>query len=147
MMYYNNKYDINFIFISGLSWNLWLSEYTKGIKKWRMPSSGMLRRVALVRTDVSKETETPVLTRATWHNIPEDGILHSHRHENLKSYRIKKCLYYSASIRTLLYMVTQWMRKLCLPYATLISVQQCQLTACNLSGNRRQWMKPDISAW
>jgi hypothetical protein len=27
-----------------------------------------------------------VLTRATWDNIPEDGILHSHRHENLKSY-------------------------------------------------------------
>jgi hypothetical protein len=27
-----------------------------------------------------------VLTRATRHNIPEDGILHSHRRENLKSY-------------------------------------------------------------
>jgi hypothetical protein len=31
-------------------------------------------------------SETMVLTRATWRNIPEDGILHSHRHENLKSY-------------------------------------------------------------
>jgi hypothetical protein len=39
---------------------------------WRMPSSGMLRRVALVRT--------------TWRNIPEDAILHSHRRENLKPY-------------------------------------------------------------
>jgi hypothetical protein len=29
---------------------------------------------------------TLVLTRATWHNFPEDGILHSHRLENLKSY-------------------------------------------------------------
>jgi hypothetical protein len=37
-----------------------------------MPSTGMLRRVALVRT--------------TRRNIPEDGILHSHRRENLKSY-------------------------------------------------------------
>jgi hypothetical protein len=80
-----------------------------------MVSSGMLRRVALVRTDVSEElsasfikvtiigelettlavtsnrrtlssSETSVLTRATQHNIPEDTILHSHCRENLKSY-------------------------------------------------------------
>jgi hypothetical protein len=101
-----------------------------------MPSSGMLRRVAHVRTDVSEElitsiirvtrigelgtlavtsrdvllllvavnvvssspifvtlmmealcsSETSVLTRAIQRNIPEDGLLHSHRHENLKSY-------------------------------------------------------------
>jgi hypothetical protein len=62
----------------------------------------MLRRVALVRTDVSEErsapfiratrigelssSETSVLTRATRRYIPEDAILHSHRRENLKSY-------------------------------------------------------------
>jgi hypothetical protein len=59
----------------------------------------MLRRVVLVRTDVAEEpilvtlmmdspssSETPVLTRATRRNIPEDTILHSHRRENLKSY-------------------------------------------------------------
>jgi hypothetical protein len=33
-------------------------------------------------------SETWVLTRATRRNIQEDGILHSHRHENLKSYII-----------------------------------------------------------
>jgi hypothetical protein len=44
----------------------------------------MLRRVALVRTDVSEE-----LTRATQRNIPEHVILHSHRREKLKSYIVK----------------------------------------------------------
>jgi hypothetical protein len=50
-----------------------------------MPSYGMLRRVALVRTDVLSKgrllQESHV--RGT---IPEGGIFHSHRHENLKSY-------------------------------------------------------------
>jgi hypothetical protein len=80
-----------------------------------MVSSRMLHCVALVRTDVSEElsmcwllvtanvvpsspilvtlmkealssSETSVLTRTTWRNIPEDTILHSHHREILKSY-------------------------------------------------------------
>jgi hypothetical protein len=97
-----------------------------------MMSSGLLRHVALVRTDVSEEpgasfirvkkyqlvflrsvrrllvaacvvpsspifvtlmketpgsSKTSVFTRATWRNNPEDIILHSHRRENLKSFK------------------------------------------------------------
>jgi hypothetical protein len=33
-------------------------------------------------------SETSVLTRAAWYNIPEDAILHKHRCENLKSYNL-----------------------------------------------------------
>jgi hypothetical protein len=66
-----------------------------------MPSYGMLCHVAIVMTDVSVNvspilipliteaigySETSVLTRATRHNFPEDGILHSHCSENLYSY-------------------------------------------------------------
>jgi hypothetical protein len=54
-----------------------------------MTASGMLRRETLVRTDISEElrsSETSVLTRATMRNIPEDGILYSHRRDDLKSY-------------------------------------------------------------
>jgi hypothetical protein len=85
----------------------------------RMVSSGLLCRVALVRTDVSEEPGTSFirvkkigelettqaattnrrtllknttlfLTRATRCNNPEDTILHSHRRENLKSYNQKQ---------------------------------------------------------
>jgi hypothetical protein len=74
-----------------------------------MPSSGMLHGVALVRTGVSEEpiassirvtricelgTTLAVTSNrnALRINTPflHDGILHSHRRENLKSYTIKE---------------------------------------------------------
>jgi hypothetical protein len=36
-------------------------------------------------------SETSVITRATRRNNPEDTILHSHRHKNLKSYFVCFC--------------------------------------------------------
>jgi hypothetical protein len=33
-----------------------------------------------------RECYAVVLARTEWRNIPEDGILHSHRHSNVKSY-------------------------------------------------------------
>jgi hypothetical protein len=48
-----------------------------------VPSSLILSNPMVEATHCS---ETLVLTRATWCNIPEDGILHSHGHKNLKYY-------------------------------------------------------------
>jgi hypothetical protein len=45
----------------------------------------MLRRNAILMEALCS-SETSVLTRVTWRNIPEDGILHSHRCENLKPF-------------------------------------------------------------
>jgi hypothetical protein len=48
-----------------------------------VPSSLILFTLMMKATCSS---ETSILTKGTRRQIPEDGILHSHRRENLKSY-------------------------------------------------------------
>jgi hypothetical protein len=45
-----------------------------------VPSSPILVTLMM---EAIRSSETSVLTRATWLHILEDGILHSHRRENL----------------------------------------------------------------
>jgi hypothetical protein len=40
-----------------------------------------------LKMEATCSSKTSVQTISTWGHIPEDGILHSHRYENLKSYK------------------------------------------------------------
>jgi hypothetical protein len=50
-----------------------------------VPSSPIL---VTLMTKALSSSETSILTRTKWHNIPKDDILHSRRHEKLKSYML-----------------------------------------------------------
>jgi hypothetical protein len=86
-----------------------------------VPSSPI---VATQMMEVICSFQMPVLTTATWHNIPEDGILHSHCHENLKSYKSLLSITYSMTL------------------ISLRSVQECKYNytlAVGISAYRRKY--------
>jgi hypothetical protein len=56
---------------------------------WLLVTANVVPSSAILVTGIMRglrSSKTSVLTRATWHNIQENSILHSHHHENLKSY-------------------------------------------------------------
>jgi hypothetical protein len=46
-----------------------------------------------LKMEAIRSSETSVRTRSTRRHIPEDGIFHSHRRENLSSYKIFKLIF------------------------------------------------------
>jgi hypothetical protein len=56
-----------------------------------------------LKMEVIRSSETSVNKISTRPHIPEDGILHSHRRENLKSYNIKICSRYGIFVYNIVY--------------------------------------------
>jgi hypothetical protein len=64
------------VFFHGMCWLLVTAN---------VPSSPILVTLMM---EALRSSEMSVLAGATWRNIPEEGILRSHRSENLKSYKL-----------------------------------------------------------
>jgi hypothetical protein len=61
-----------------------------------VPSSPTLLTLMM---EAIRSSKTSVLTRATERHFPEDGILHSHRRENLRSYNVNAPMHFLAELR------------------------------------------------
>jgi hypothetical protein len=60
---------------------------------WLQPPAhvgSLLMDFYTLKMEMIRSSEKSVNTIPTWRHIPQDGILHSNRHENLKSYIVSK---------------------------------------------------------
>jgi hypothetical protein len=62
-------------------------------------SRWLLADFSTLKMEAIRSSETSVYTICRRHHIPEDGILHSHRSENLKSYILDQVSATVANIR------------------------------------------------
>jgi hypothetical protein len=66
-----------------------ICEWGTSLSRWLQTHSGSsLVDFSPLKMEVIRSSETWVHTRCTRHHIPDDGILHSHCCENLKSYTV-----------------------------------------------------------
>jgi hypothetical protein len=62
-------------------------------------AGSLLADFSTLKMEAIRSAETSVHTRSTRRHIPEDGILHSHRCENLKSYKSLKIQNFFSALR------------------------------------------------
>jgi hypothetical protein len=102
----------------GTSMSRWLADWANSRKNQLYKNRGReggresgLHGKSALKMEAIRSSETSIHTRCTWCNIAEDGILHSHRCENLKSY-IR--WYYVYTVTKLCY-IEECFKKSCRP--------------------------------
>jgi hypothetical protein len=66
-----------------------IRERETSVSRWMQSAHGgfSLADFYTLKTEAKHSSKTSAYTRSTRRHIPEDGILHIHRRENLKSYK------------------------------------------------------------
>jgi hypothetical protein len=62
--------------------------YAPDVSPLGEPASSSFADFYTLKMEATRSSEKSVHTKSTRRHIPEEGILHSHRRENLKSYTV-----------------------------------------------------------